>query len=1149
MGRGGFRSTKPFGQAKPTPTKSHVSSGALTGSGSSLGGAANRSDPVYITHSATGALTGSGSSLSGAAARTRTHNAVAVLLGGGSSLSGAANRAGGGGFLTHNATGTLVGAGASLSGAASRGLSMLVGMNLRTPYYTAGAVPFVNLMWMADLWQTLPSYAPWPTQDQGLITGATGTTENVAIMATAGFMNLPAGTYTYRNSSGGQIGFGDNAAGPNLVAYSTATSGNFTLGADSGLAVFCKGNLSGNLEVFMPGTQAGYDTGQWFNSAYLNFHDTLGTQVIRTMDWLDTNNGIGTNWADRSVLGKPRLTSAAKGYPYEVAIAFSNAMQKPLWLNIPVRATDAYVTALGAMLASDYDHSTIYVEYGNETWNDQNVFRMGNQWVIHLEHTRWTVPVDAATGLFTLTAHGFPNDSRFKTFVSLANRQANTNDLDYYPAAWGFDHYYLKSISANTFELWSAAGGTGTKLTLPAGNTSLVLIRTDEAGKTQDLHGFHAKRSKQIWDILDAAIPGKVKAVMPSQAANPGVTTDRMANATYAARVNYVATAPYFNSAVMGAQVVRASNSFTPKLWTSSYSQVTCYFGVYPQGTVPTDGQLKSGVGGGVVAHGTFTHTYDFTQTYATGSAETVVNGTTYTCWFGVLDGDGYFWRWSQDIAAANVTDTIDVLDDFDNLTMRSKINVIVGGMPTSAAQHLAAAVAAQPTAKLLAYEGGNHQAEARPAVINTWWKSWWESAGAGSLLTQYMNHAASVGFESFAYYTEQRADGTEQWGLADNTYDTSDPRYVAMSAFAGAVPVTTLLDVADIDVELPTDPPSFPHTAHTFANGSLTYTLLCGDEDANFAIVGAQLRMVNDTGVNWSAYTTRVLKIFASNGSTASAFDVNVVLGSITSSFDPSTLFSSGQKGFWYDVSDLSTLFQDTAGTVPVTTAGQTVGKMLDKSGNGAHIVFGNTNKPTYATGSGLKFLSFAGMVSRNGWTAADLDMTAHSALTLCMGLRKTTDTVQSGTEAAAMAFGEVSSSGVRGFEISAPDWSSGSGNKGFGAQLTTGVNNFSTRYVSGVQAPISRVLTTTLDRSQVTVADQVVLRLNGVVQTGTTSGSPVTGAFTANPVILGARDAFGSIPFNGNFYGAICRGGSNSGTDISNMENWVGARTGFAL
>lgn len=44
-------------------------------------------------------------------------------------------------------------------------------------------------------------------------------------------------------------------------------------------------------------------------------------------------------------------------------------------------------------------------------------------------------------------------------------------------------------------------------------------------------------------------------------------------------------------------------------------------------------------------------------------------------------------------------------------------------------------------------------------------------------------------------------------------------------------------------------------------------------------------------------------------------------------------SLFAAGEQGFWYDPSDFSTLFQGTAGTVPVTAVGQSVGLVLDKS------------------------------------------------------------------------------------------------------------------------------------------------------------------------------------------------------------------------
>ena len=65
-----------------------------------------------------------------------------------------------------------------------------------------------------------------------------------------------------------------------------------------------------------------------------------------------------------------------------------------------------------------------------------------------------------------------------------------------------------------------------------------------------------------------------------------------------------------------------------------------------------------------------------------------------------------------------------------------------------------------------------------------------------------------------------------------------------------------------------------------------------------------------------------------------------------VSALFSPVVMFASGQRGGWYDPSDLSTLFQDSAGTIPVTTTGQSVGKMLDKSGNGNHVTQSTSGK-----------------------------------------------------------------------------------------------------------------------------------------------------------------------------------------------------------
>ena len=49
-------------------------------------------------------------------------------------------------------------------------------------------------------------------------------------------------------------------------------------------------------------------------------------------------------------------------------------------------------------------------------------------------------------------------------------------------------------------------------------------------------------------------------------------------------------------------------------------------------------------------------------------------------------------------------------------------------------------------------------------------------------------------------------------------------------------------------------------------------------------------------------------------------------------------SLFANNEQGFFYDPNDLSTMFQDAAGTVPVNGVGQPVGLIRDKSGRNNH-------------------------------------------------------------------------------------------------------------------------------------------------------------------------------------------------------------------
>jgi len=85
---------------------------------------------------------------------------------------------------------------------------------------------------------------------------------------------------------------------------------------------------------------------------------------------------------------------------------------------------------------------------------------------------------------------------------------------------------------------------------------------------------------------------------------------------------------------------------------------------------------------------------------------------------------------------------------------------------------------------------------------------------------------------------------------------------------------------------------------------------------------------------------------------------------GFIGNPFTPADLFRGGVNGFWFDPSDLTTLFQDSAGTIPVTAANQPVGKILDKSGNGNHAIQATSSKlPMLRSDGWLWWLDFDGI------------------------------------------------------------------------------------------------------------------------------------------------------------------------------------------
>lgn len=243
-------------------------------------------------------------------------------------------------------------------------------------------------------------------------------------------------------------------------------------------------------------------------------------------------------------------------------------------------------------------------------------------------------------------------------------------------------------------------------------------------------------------------------------------------------------------------------------------------------------------------------------------------------------------------------------------------------------------------------------------------------------------------------------------------------------------------------------------------------------------------------------------------------------------------SLFSAGEQGAWYDPSDFSTLFQDSAGTTPVTAVEQPVGKILDKSGRGNHATQAtSTKRPVLKQdANGKHYLKFDGV--DDALATGSIDFTATDKITVFAGVRKLSDAATG--VLAELSFSDGSQNGT--FTFAAPS--------------TTGENSY--RFASkgtvtavagtGVfaAAPNTSVLT-----GIGSIADDVVtFRRNGTfIESGVTDQG--TGNFGNYPLYIGSR-AGTSLPFNGHLYSLIIRGAQSTDAQIAAAEAFCNQKTG---
>lgn len=255
--------------------------------------------------------------------------------------------------------------------------------------------------------------------------------------------------------------------------------------------------------------------------------------------------------------------------------------------------------------------------------------------------------------------------------------------------------------------------------------------------------------------------------------------------------------------------------------------------------------------------------------------------------------------------------------------------------------------------------------------------------------------------------------------------------------------------------------------------------------------------------------------------------------------------LFSNGEQGFFYDPNDLSTMYQDAAGTVPVTAAGQPVGLILDKSGRNNHAYqTTSASRPILRQNAvtGANYLEFDG--SDDFLQIANIDFTATDKLSLFIGQKTNVPS----------SLGSLVETGLNytnpagGFGLYAPG-----GNTTVGAVPTIGggISGGGGLFAFGqiLANNFTSTISLRVDLSKALKNDQARFRVNGESKIPNTSSSVVAGSKFSNvPVYIGRRRGT-TLPFNGHIYGIIGIGKLTTDSEAIALEKYIAKNTGVSL
>jgi hypothetical protein len=258
---------------------------------------------------------------------------------------------------------------------------------------------------------------------------------------------------------------------------------------------------------------------------------------------------------------------------------------------------------------------------------------------------------------------------------------------------------------------------------------------------------------------------------------------------------------------------------------------------------------------------------------------------------------------------------------------------------------------------------------------------------------------------------------------------------------------------------------------------------------------------------------------------------------------FSPLSLFASGEQGAWYDPSDLTTLFQDSAGLTPVTATGQPVGRINDKSGRGNHASQSTPGaRPLLQQEAGGQYyLAFDG--TDDSFSTNNINFSTTNKLTVFAGVTKLSDaaygviaelTTSVDTFAGSMGLFGANQAGYYFQTGVAP-------NRVFGPGSPPPI-------AFATAAPTTDVVSVVYDRTIASSTSQIQYRIDGQGPSSarlTLEGVGASGAFANGALFIGRRNNT-NLPLNGRIYSLIVLGRTATAAEIGQTEAWVNGKTG---